>query len=68
MRREGEVAAGDTIEYASPPDNGLTIADIVNLYTSDAENQDLLRRASELAALPDGWKDYFRKRLWDADA
>ncbi len=68
MLREGEVASGDAIEYASPPDNGLTIADIVNLYTSNAENQDLLRRTSELGALPDGWKDYFRKRLWDADA
>jgi len=68
VRREGEVTSGDAIEYASPPDNGLTIADIVDLYTSDAENQDLLRRVSELAALPDGWKDYFRKRLWDADA
>jgi MOSC domain-containing protein YiiM len=68
VRREGEVASGDAIEYANPQDNGLTIADIVNLYTSDAENQDLLRRASELPALPEGWKDYFRKRLWDADA
>jgi MOSC domain-containing protein YiiM len=66
--REGEVAAGDTIEYANQQDSGLTIADIVNLYTSDFENQELLRRASELAALPDGWKEYFRKRLWDADA
>jgi YiiM-like, 3-alpha helix domain len=31
-------------------------------------HRELLRRATELAALPDGWKDYFRKRLWDADA
>jgi hypothetical protein len=46
----------------------VTIADIVNLYTLDSENQELLRRATGLAALPDGWKDYFRKRLWDADA
>jgi len=41
---------------------------LVALYVSDFANQELLRRASELTALPDGWKEYFRKRLWDADA
>jgi MOSC domain-containing protein YiiM len=65
--REGEVEAGETIELGDQRENGLTIADIVNLYTLDSENQELLRRATELPALPDGWKDYFRKRLWDAD-
>ena len=40
----------------------------MNLYALDSENQDLLRRATELSALPHGWKDYFRKCLWDADA
>jgi MOSC domain-containing protein YiiM len=64
---EGEVAAGDSIEFADRQEGGLTIADIVNLYTVDAENQELLRRASVLPALPDAWKEYFRKRLWDAD-
>ena len=66
--REGEVAGGDPIEFTGRQENGVTIADIVNLYTLDSENQELLRRATGLAALPDGWKDYFRKRLWDADA
>jgi hypothetical protein len=41
------------------------VADIANLFMADATNQDLLRRASELAALPEGWRDYFRKRLWE---
>ena len=66
--REGDVTAGDPIEFGERQESGLTIADIVNLYTVDSENQELLRRATELPALPDGWKDYFRKRLWDADA
>jgi len=35
---------------------------------ADATNQDLLRRASDLPALPEGWRDYFRKRLWEPDA
>jgi hypothetical protein len=35
---------------------------------ADAVNQDLLRRMSELPAPPKGWRDYFRERLWEADA
>lgn len=66
--REGEVGAGDPIEHAKSRESGVTIADIVNLYTSDAENQELLRRATELPALPEGWKEYFRKRLWSPDS
>jgi MOSC domain-containing protein YiiM len=66
--REGEVGAGDPIEREENREGGLTIADIVSLYTTDAENQDLLRRASEHPALPEGWRDYFRKRLWSADS
>ena len=49
-------------------DAGLTVADVVNLYTVDAKNQDLLRRATQSSALPESWRDYFRKRLWEPDA
>jgi hypothetical protein len=38
------------------------------LRTMDAKNQDLLRRATQSSALPESWKDYFRKRLWEPDA
>ncbi|TAH35510.1 MAG: MOSC domain-containing protein [Planctomycetota bacterium] len=65
---EGEVAAGDPIEWRGRQEDGLTVAEIVELYASDAENQELLRRAAGLAALPEDWREYFRKRLWDADA
>ena len=66
--REGEVGGGDTIEFTERQASGVTIADIVNLYTTDAHNQELLRRATDLPALPQSWKDYFRKRLRNADA
>jgi MOSC domain-containing protein YiiM len=66
--REGEVEKGDAIEFTQKQKPGVTIMDIVNLYTIDSENQELLRRATELPALPQTWKDYFRKRLWNADA
>jgi MOSC domain-containing protein YiiM len=65
---EGEVGAGDTIESIERLDDGLTVADVVRLYTVDAKNQELLRRATQTSRLPDSWKDYFRKRLWDPDA
>ena len=66
--REGEVESGDTIEFTEKQESGVTITEIVNLYSTDAHNQELLRRATELPALPQSWKDYFRKRLWNADS
>ena len=65
---EGEVGTGDAIEPIERLDEGLTVADVVRLYTIDAKNQELLRRATQTSGLPDSWKDYFRKRLWDPDA
>jgi MOSC domain-containing protein YiiM len=65
--REGEVAAGDSLEFLARDEHGVTVADVVGLYATDAANQDALRRVSELPALPEGWRDYFRKRLWEPD-
>jgi len=66
--REGEAAAGDRIEFTARSDHDVTVADIAALYTHDADNQTLLRRAVELPGLPESWRDYFRKRLWEPDA
>jgi MOSC domain-containing protein YiiM len=68
VEREGEVAAGDTIEFIERSGSGVTILDVTNLYASDSQSQDLMRRAAELAALPASWRDYFLKRLSGADA
>jgi MOSC domain-containing protein YiiM len=64
---EGLVTAGDSIELLARDEHGVTVADIVNLYTAGATNQDLLQRASALPALPTDWRDHFRKRLWNPD-
>ncbi|HEX7677370.1 MAG TPA: MOSC domain-containing protein [Thermoanaerobaculia bacterium] len=64
---EGEVSAGDAISVLAMHPDAVTIADVVSLYASDADNQELLRRVSGLAALPEDWRDYFRKRLWQPD-
>ena len=66
--REGEAVAGDAIELTARGDHDVTVADIAALYTRDADNQVLLRRAVDLPALPESWRDYFRKRLWEPDA
>jgi MOSC domain-containing protein YiiM len=68
VAKEGGVVAGDSIELIERDENGVTVADIVALYTADAAKQDLLQRVSELASLPESWRAYFRKRLWKADA
>ena len=65
--KEGEVAAGDSIELVERDKHNIPVADVVNLYRGDAGNQDLLHRVSELPALPNSWREYFRKRLWNPD-
>jgi MOSC domain-containing protein YiiM len=65
--KEGEVTAGDSIDFLARDEHSVTVADIVNLYRSDADNQDLLQLVSELPSLPNNWREYFRKRLWKPD-
>lgn len=65
--REGEVGAGDPIEVTQRDERSITVAEISALYGADAENQALLRRAVDLPSLPDAWRTYFRKRLWEPD-
>jgi MOSC domain-containing protein YiiM len=64
---EGEVTAGHSIELLAPDKNGITVADVISLYRTDATNQELLRRVTEVPSLPKAWQDYFRKRLWNPD-
>lgn len=66
--REGSIAPGDPIQVVSEAQPGVTVAEIARLYTADDAEQDLLRRASEVPALPDSWREYFRNRLGESDA
>jgi MOSC domain-containing protein YiiM len=68
VMRQGSVTAGDPIEFAAREEHGVTVADIVDLYARDSENEGLLRRAVALTALPESWRDHFRQRLWEPDA
>jgi MOSC domain-containing protein YiiM len=68
VAQEGEVNAGDPITLVSRAEGSLSVADLVALYTAETANRDLLRRASELQSLPDGWRDHFRKQLAKPDS
>jgi MOSC domain-containing protein YiiM len=61
--QEGEVGAGDTIELIEGSKDSLRVSDITALYTHEKHNVGLLRRAIEVAALPESWRNYFRHRL-----
>ena len=60
---EGEVGAGDVIELVSKDENNITVTDITQLYVSKGKDQDLLRRAAVLEALPASWRDYFLDQI-----
>lgn len=66
--REGDLGAGDPLDLVAEDESRITVADVVALHAADAADQDLLRRASELSALPESWREYFRERLLKPDA
>jgi MOSC domain-containing protein YiiM len=66
--REGDVAEGDALEVISRDIQGITVAEVARLYHANDSEQDLLRRVSELPALPKRWRERFRKRLHEPGA
>jgi MOSC domain-containing protein YiiM len=61
--REGEIGAGDAIEPIHRDPNRVTVADIVRLYVSEQDNEELLQRALKVEALPESWRDHFQRWL-----
>ncbi len=61
--QEGEVGAGDPIEVIEKTDDSIRVSDITRLYTREKHNLGLLRRAVEVEALPESWKNYFHERI-----
>ena len=60
---EGEVEAGDTLELLSKHPDGLSVADVTSLYTTERGNVALLRKAIAVTALPESWSGYFEHQL-----
>ena len=60
---EGEVQAGDTLELLSKHPEGISVADVTSLYTTERGNIALLKKAISVTALPDSWSGYFEHQL-----
>jgi MOSC domain-containing protein YiiM len=65
--REGEVGAGDEVDLIESDPRGVTVADVVRLYVRDRGDVETMRRAVEVEALPDGWRDEFLERIESAE-
>ncbi len=65
VTQEGELGAGDAMERIHEDENGVTVVDVVRLYMDrhGESDPDLLRRVVAVEALPEGWREHFRKRL-----
>ncbi len=60
---EGRVQAGDELERLSKHPDGLSVADVTRLYTSEKGNGALLQKAISVSALPESWRGYFKHQL-----
>lgn len=61
--KEGELAAGDAIVRMAQDEQRISVADIVRLFVDESADVELMRRASELPALSESWRNDFRDRL-----
>ena len=71
VTREGEVGTGDEIKVISRDENAVPVPEITRLYVAKRYGEDdvrSVRRALQVATLPEGWKGYFRERLEQARA
>jgi MOSC domain-containing protein YiiM len=66
VTHEGEVGAGDEIKVLTRDPNSVRVSEITRLYIAkryDTDDVNSVRRALQVAALPESWKQYFRERL-----
>ncbi len=60
---EGLVQAGDHLERVAAHPDGLRVADVTRLYTTEKTNEALLRKAIAVVVLPESWRSYFEHQL-----
>jgi MOSC domain-containing protein YiiM len=61
--QEGEVGAGDAIELMSRDGYAVTVADVATLYRDGSDQVSLLRRAVQVEALPENWREHFQQQI-----
>lgn len=63
VAKEGVVQAGDAIELIGRAEHSVTVTDVTRLYASKQPDPVILRRAVDLDALSDAWRNFLRERL-----
>jgi MOSC domain-containing protein YiiM len=61
--REGDLGSGDAIERIPVATPSLSVAEVADLYAGRGVSRERLRFASELAGLPELWREGFREAL-----
>lgn len=61
--REGVVEAGDVIEPLGGDGHGVTVAEVFRLYAFDRRDVEALERAARVEALPESWRQHFRRQI-----
>ena len=63
VAREGAVAAGDAIVELQRDPRRFGVTEVARLYATDRDDVETMRLAADHAALPESWREYFRKRV-----
>ena len=61
--REGAVQAGAGLTVVSQDPNGVSVADVIRLFTGDSDDPALVGRALKVSTLPQGWRVALQERL-----
>lgn len=61
--KEGRVAAGNPVKRIYRDKHGVTVADITRVYAFEKNDLHTLRRAVQVGALPEKWRNRFRHQI-----
>jgi MOSC domain-containing protein YiiM len=61
--QEGELGAGDSIEFLGRDENAITVAELVQVYLHGKKDREAMERVLQAKALPEGWRAYFKQQI-----
>lgn len=60
--RPGDLGANDVVELFERDESAVSVADVVELFATQAQDQELARRALATESLPEGWRVWIAER------
>jgi MOSC domain-containing protein YiiM len=63
VQSEGEIGAGDSLELIERSTHDIKVSDITRLYAKDRRDVETMRRAIEVEALPESWREFFLEKI-----